>query len=300
MSVYGNGYIMETILKSTIDKDFESKGKRSLSSFKRVKISKNAIAKYKIPNKFRNYIDDHNNKGYIYIDNDKLVGLVAIEDNTPDGLTWITAIYVDKNYRGYRLGDQLLDVGIKELKGNALSVAHDNEVALRMYKNKGFKISKESMADVKSGKRAVYFMYLGSSITEQSVSLSQFRLVGKPSKKFIDDHINDSDSMKDFLNDSIRKNSYMFLDENNKVACTFVVFNDGGHHIMSNFEIIPEYRGLGISKKLLDFAVKKKGVDHLWVNEDNIIAKNLYIKYGFKFTGDKEKSNGHVRLYMEL
>ena len=152
----------------------------------------------------------------------------------------------------------------------------------------------------KSRKELSSFKYLGSSITEQSVSLSQFRLVIKPNKKFIEDHLSDSDSMKDFLIDSIRKNSYMFLDENNKVACTFVVFNDGVHHIMSNFEIIPEYRGMGISKNLLDFAVKKIRVDHLWVDEDNIIAKNLYIKYGFKFTGDEEDVDGHIRLYMSL
>ena len=63
-------------------------------------------------------------------------------------------------YRGYGLGTQLLDLSVKELKGNALTVAIDNEVAIRMYKKYGFIISKQSMEDVKAKRKTVYFMYL--------------------------------------------------------------------------------------------------------------------------------------------
>ena len=133
------------------------------------------------------------------------------------------------------------------------------------------------------------------------LNLSMFKLINNPSKEFIKAHIDDADCIKDFLEDTVRKNSCMFLDiKNNKIACVFMVFNDGGHKILNNFEVITQYRKQGLSKQLLDYAVKEKGADHLWVNNDNTIAKNLYIKYGFKFTGDKMKDGGHTRLYMSL
>lgn len=142
-----------------------------------------------------------------------------------------------------------------------------------------------------------------SIVTESSntMNLSSFKLNSNPSKEFVKDHLTDADCVKEFLNDSVRRNSCMFLDtKNNKIACVFMVFNDRGHHILNNFEVTPDYRGNGLSKQLLDYAVKKKGADHLWVNDDNHIAMNLYKKYGFKPTGDSQKDGNHTRLYMAL
>lgn len=140
-----------------------------------------------------------------------------------------------------------------------------------------------------------------SVLYENNIDLSSLKVINNPDKKFVEDHIDNASCIKDFLHDSIRKNSCMFLDtKTNKIACVFMVFNDGGHKIINNFEVTPEYRGKGLSKQLLDYAVKKKGADHLWVNDDNTIAKNLYLKYGFKPTGDKQVDGKHTRLYMAL
>lgn len=140
--------------------------------------------------------------------------------------------------------------------------------------------------------------------TKQTLDLSKFKVVENPTKEFVNDHINDDKCIKEFLNDGVRKNSCFFLDtKTNKVVCVFMVFNDEGHHIINNFEIVPSYRGTGLSTQLLDYAVTKKNADHLWVNEDNTIARHLYEKYGFKYTGDKMKNRGkdpHTMLYMEL
>ena len=131
--------------------------------------------------------------------------------------------------------------------------------------------------------------------------LSKFKLVENPSRSFVEDHLDDADCIKDFLDDKIRKNSCMFVDtKTNKIACVFMVFNDRGHKIINNFEVTPDYRGQGLSKDLLDFAVKKKGANHLWVNDDNKIAKHVYTKYGFKPTGDTCKDGNHTRQYMVL
>lgn len=159
MSIYG--YMIETNLKSSIDNDFKSKGKKSLSDFKKEKISKEVLNKYKQNAKFLRHIDPKDN-GYLFLDKNNIVAVVSVSKVEKDGneYNWITAIEVSKEYRGYGLGIQLLDLSVKELKGNALTVAIDNEVAIRMYKKYGFIISKQSMEDVKAKRKTVYFMYL--------------------------------------------------------------------------------------------------------------------------------------------
>jgi putative acetyltransferase len=46
--------------------------------------------------------------------------------------------------------------------------------------------------------------------------------------------------------------------------------------------IHPEYRGTGIGKKLMHFAVHKKGVKRVDVNEQNEQAVGFYVNMGFK------------------
>lgn len=163
MSIYGK-LIYESGLKSNIDKDFKPKGKKNLSSFKRIKITKDILKKYKLSNpynkKFLSHIDERDN-GIIYLDKkDDIVGLCCVDENSDDSYIWITAIAVSEKYKGYGLGKQLLEVSVKELKGNALTVAIDNQIAIKMYKDYGFVISKESMKNVKNGKNKIYYMYL--------------------------------------------------------------------------------------------------------------------------------------------
>lgn len=144
-------------------------------------------------------------------------------------------------------------------------------------------------------------MAIYGNLIRESQNISSFKVINNPSKEFIEKHVKDANCIKDFLQDSIRKNSCMFLDpKNNKIVCVFMVFNDRGHYILNNFEITPDYRGKKLSEQFLDYAVKKKKADHLWVNENNKIAIHLYLKYGFSFTGDKMEEDGHTRLYMEL
>jgi ribosomal protein S18 acetylase RimI-like enzyme len=180
--------ITEAGLKSTIDKDFKAKGKKSLNDFKRVKISNSTIQQYKSSTKLLRYIDPKDT-AYLYLDKDNIVAVVAVESSDrDDGTRWITAIEVIKEYQGYGLGKQLLDVAVKELKGNSLSVAKNNDVAKRMYENYGFKTSKASEDDVNAGRKSVYFMYIGRAMQEACKDLDtarQFvRDVGELAKKY--------------------------------------------------------------------------------------------------------------------
>ncbi|WP_448583355.1 N-acetyltransferase family protein [Thermocrinis sp.] len=62
--------------------------------------------------------------------------------------------------------------------------------------------------------------------------------------------------------------------------------------------VLPEYRGLGVGKKLLDRAIqyfKERGLDtvELWVGDENVSALEFYKKYGFK---EKDRFNYWVRM----
>lgn len=150
---------IESTLKSTIDKDFKKRGNKDLSSFKKQKITKEFIDKNKGKMKILKHVDYKDNAVAWLDDNDEVVAIAAVDDRRQK-YNWITAIEVSPKYQGYGLGKRCLDYAVKELKGNSLSVAVNNQVAYKMYKDYGFLTSEESINDVKSGIRSVYFMYL--------------------------------------------------------------------------------------------------------------------------------------------
>lgn len=75
-------------------------------------------------------------------------------------------------------------------------------------------------------------------------------------------------------------------------------FNNENSYYLENLEISPNYRGKGYSHKLLDSCKQesiknKKKFIIIIVDNDNLVAKNLYKKQGFI----KSESNGNKSLY---
>ena len=153
---------MESSLKSKIDNDYKPNGKMSLNKFKIQKVTEITPEMKKSSLTFFKHIDAKRDTTYMWLDGKEIVGVGSVRPVVSGGKTynWITAIQVNPKYRGYGLGNQILKFCVSKLKGNALTVAIDNEVAMEMYKKHGFEISKESLEDVKAGRRKVYFMYL--------------------------------------------------------------------------------------------------------------------------------------------
>lgn len=58
----------------------------------------------------------------------------------------------------------------------------------------------------------------------------------------------------------------------------------------------PQFQSCGIGAELLDFAVKEKGADHLWVLEYNRRGIVFYQRHGFAFTGRRKTEYGFVPL----
>lgn len=76
---------------------------------------------------------------------------------------------------------------------------------------------------------------------------------------------------------------YMWFKENDLVcyvgSCQYT--DDNTKWIVS-LEILPEYRGYGLSNQILDFCIKNMKCRYLSVNKNNELAKKIYDKYGFK------------------
>ena len=138
--------------KSEIDKNHKSKGYLDLNSFNRTKINDTLAKKYDIYCEAPTLKDF---KGYIYTNkkDNSLVAIIAVA-TYKNKESWIQPIEVSEKYRGYNLSKQLMDVAINELGAKYLAVYDDNEVAIKIYKEYGFKVYKR----VKYNSGTVYFM----------------------------------------------------------------------------------------------------------------------------------------------
>ena len=76
---------------------------------------------------------------------------------------------------------------------------------------------------------------------------------------------------------------YMWFKENDLIcyvgSCQYT--DDHTKWIVS-LEIIPKYRGYGLSNQILDYCVKSMKCKYLSVNKNNELAKKIYDKYGFR------------------
>lgn len=147
-------------VSSVLNKNHKQKGSKKLSFFKKVSISENVISKYKEDYKFLSHIKtDKNCKGYLFFYDKELVAVLSVEYKE-NGENWIQAIEIVKKYQGYGLSEQLLDMALKEFNATYLSVNKNNEIAIYIYKKKGFVVYKET--------DTMYFMKL-SSIKESVI-----------------------------------------------------------------------------------------------------------------------------------
>lgn len=76
---------------------------------------------------------------------------------------------------------------------------------------------------------------------------------------------------------------YLWLD-NDQLVCTVgsCKYRDDSTKWIVSLEVMPKYKGYGLSRQILDFAVKTMKCKYLSVNKSNEIAKHVYDKYGFK------------------
>lgn len=76
---------------------------------------------------------------------------------------------------------------------------------------------------------------------------------------------------------------YIWFDNDKLVAMVgSCEYTDDKTKWVVSLEITKEYQGYGLSKQILDYAVKTMNCKYLSVNKNNEIAKKVYDDYGFK------------------
>jgi ribosomal protein S18 acetylase RimI-like enzyme len=75
---------------------------------------------------------------------------------------------------------------------------------------------------------------------------------------------------------------YKWHTKNGNRVAEFKIWDWWDGKNISDLEISENYKGLGLSYQLLDYATKRCGARNLAVKKSNTIAKHVYDKYGFQ------------------
>lgn len=137
----------ESIDKSTIDKDFKNK---SGLKFDFIDMSNPSTFEFwanSDEKQAKEFLKEREGKVALESKSKEFAGLLTVDKTSKE-----FSILVEEKFRGYGLGDKLLNISIKEYGANNLYVFADNKVAIRMYKNVGFK---EVSRDTKNGEEVI-------------------------------------------------------------------------------------------------------------------------------------------------
>ena len=147
--------LLEFTVKNKIapPEEINKKLPMSLSRLKKIKLDDKVIKKYEAHLDGLSHVRTTNNcTGYLWVDPKHKVRMTNLEipvcyynvqhkkdENSDTGeIIWIQALEVNPDYQGRGLAKQLLDICINEEHATNLAVNKDNEVAIRLYRSKGF------------------------------------------------------------------------------------------------------------------------------------------------------------------
>ena len=125
------------------DEFYTRKERRKLSEFKITKLDITVINGYKDRYPTLRHIRLGNDyKGEVVVDTEKDAIVGYYQTRVIDGLVWLIAFEIMKDYRGFDLSPQLLKRAINKTGLTNLSVNSENTVAIKLYQSFGFKIYK--------------------------------------------------------------------------------------------------------------------------------------------------------------
>lgn len=103
-----------------------------------------------------------------------------------------------------------------------------------------------------------------------------------------------------FLPDALKNISHLVIAKEEGKAIGFMGIEEQKLEMLF---VLPEKRGKGIGKKLIDYGIKNYSINELTVNEQNPQAKGFYEHLGFKVYKREEvdeQGNPYPILYMQL
>ena len=149
---------------------------------------------------------------------------------------------------------------------------------------------------------AAFTIYKDDFKAEKQLYLSNFNKI-KVDAKYIKDHPEIANELK--RNDINYKSdiAYVWENKNNNIIAKLYIDNKDykdGKKWIALIEITNGYRGTGLGKQVLEYAINVEKCTAIGVHKDNIVALNLYKQYGFKFypKAEQDVKNGKNKYYL--
>jgi len=128
------------------------------------------------------------------------------------------------------------------------------------------------------------------------VEFTQVTLTKDELKKHLDEP--GWEMLKHVRHDEEKTSTVGWIDDEDKLVALVSVSYPGGtrskasgkYNWITALGVRGDYRGCGLGKQVLDYAVKKLGGDALGVAYNNRVAQAMYTKYGFKRSKDSERA----------
>lgn len=112
---------------------------------------------------------------------------------------------------------------------------------------------------------------------------------------------NEIKSIKAYVPRALSEAPYLIVTENESgLPVAFMGLNEQKLEMLF---VLPEERGKGLGKQLIQYGIKNYSINELAVNEQNPLAKDFYEYMGFhvyKRTDNDEQGNPYPLLYMKL
>lgn len=272
---------------------------KSLTDYQKMPITVDIIQEYGdiCPDLKRNKADT---TGYIWIDpmSNNVVGFVRARKH--EWMTWLADIKVEAGYQGRSLGDQMMGVAKRDLGVHYLTVSNNNTAAINLFRKHGFGMYDSTdwcshMTDLQKITLETTTPMMMEGVAScinpdftkgEQYSLRQYKSI-PISKETIDRYKDRYPTLKHVR---VTDSGQIYLDDNDVVA----VFGAGPHRDTTDpsetwiysFEVMPNYRGHGLSRQILDVAIKDYNVKYLSVAKNNQIARRLYKEMGFVDYGE--------------
>ena len=109
---------------------------------------------------------------------------------------------------------------------------------------------------------------------------------------------------EEFVQAHTKERQKQYIEKEMKCGKQFYIINENGakgivsvkDNLIENLYVLPTEQGKGYGTELLQFAERIcKGIPTLWILSNNAKAKNLYLKMGYKFTGNIKILNSELQ-----